>query len=106
MPFQHFDHIAASEPVPGFHGRFVHSDTMTLAYWHIDEGATLPSHEHPHEQICWVLEGELELTVGNKRQTMGPGSVAEIAPHVPHAGRAKTACRVVDVFHPVREDYQ
>lgn len=38
------------EPAPGFKGRFVHSDHVTLAYWNIAAGAALPQHAHMHEQ--------------------------------------------------------
>ena len=37
------------EPMQGFHGRFVHSATMTHAYWRIDQGAQLPEHSHPQK---------------------------------------------------------
>jgi hypothetical protein len=29
-----------------------------------------------------------------------------LAPNVVHSGKAVTDCRVVDVFHPVREDFR
>ena len=25
---------------------------------------------------------------------------------IPHSGHARTACRIIDVFHPIREDYR
>ena len=45
MPNEIFE-WAKIEPrtvIAGFHGRFVHSDTMTFALWQIDAGATCPS---------------------------------------------------------------
>ena len=94
------------EIVPGFHGRFVHSDTMTFTYWRIDAGATIPAHSHPHEQVVNMLEGELELIAGGVARTLKPGDVFTIAGHVVHSARGITACRVLDVFSPVREDYR
>ncbi|NOY99054.1 MAG: cupin domain-containing protein, partial [Chloroflexi bacterium] len=35
-----------------------------------------------------------------------PGAVAVIPPDVPHAGRAVTDCRIIDVFYPTREEYK
>lgn len=35
-----------------------------------------------------------------------PGMVAFIPGAVPHSARALTACEVLDVWHPVREDYR
>jgi quercetin dioxygenase-like cupin family protein len=92
--------------IPGFHGRFVHSATMTFALWEIDAGATLPEHSHHHEQVVHLYEGEFELTVEGKPVLATPGTVFSIPPNARHSGRALTACRILDVFYPVREDYR
>jgi quercetin dioxygenase-like cupin family protein len=105
MYFRRLEEIEEKEPVPGFHVRFVHSGSMTLAYWKVDAGAALPEHSHPHEQVYTLLEGRFELTVGGETRATEPGEVAVIPPGVPHGGRALTDCRIIDVFHPVREDY-
>ena len=51
-----------------------------------------------------VLEGELELTVGTDTKVMAAGSVAVIPPDVPHSGIARSCCRVMDIYHPPRDD--
>ena len=98
--------LPVKEPVAGFRGRFVNTPTMTLAYWKIKEGATLPEHAHPHEQVLNVIRGTLELTIGGAVHQLHAGMVYAIPGDVPHAARAVTDCYVIDVFHPVREDYQ
>ncbi len=72
----------------------------------VDEGATFPEHQHPHEQIVTVLEGELELVVQGVAHRLTPGQVFVIPPGAPHSGRGVTACRVHDAFAPVRDDYK
>jgi quercetin dioxygenase-like cupin family protein len=94
------------EVFPGFHGRFVHSDNMTFAWWTIDEGAEVPSHNHPHEQVVNMLEGELALTVGGVEHVLHAGDVMAIASGMEHSARALAPSRVLDVFSPVREDYR
>ena len=101
-----WENVPEREPVPGFRGRFVHTDGMTLAMWTASAGAELPLHDHPHEMVVNVLEGELELTVDGERQTARAGRVVVIPGGVPHQARAVTDCRILDVFHPVREDYR
>ncbi len=98
--------IPAKEVFPGFVGQFVHSATMTFAYWNIEKGSGLPEHSHVHEQVVNMLEGEFELTVEGKPHRLLPGMVYTIPSQVKHAGRAITDCRILDVFSPVREDYQ
>lgn len=104
MSFLHFENIGEKELVPGFKGRFVHSDSMTIGSWNVSEGAVMPEHAHPHEQIFTLLEGKFELTIRGESKVQNPGAVAVIPSNVPHSGRAITPCRVIDVFCPVRED--
>ena len=84
---------------------FIHSANMTFALWDIDAGASLPEHAHPHEQVVYLLEGELSLTVAGINKVMKTGSVAVIPSNARHFGKAVTVCRVLDVFYPLREDY-
>ncbi len=106
MPFIDLDPIETKEIVPGYRAAFVHSDTMTLAYWTIEAGAELPEHSHPHEQVSNVLEGTFELTIAGETKRLGPGTIAVIPSNADHAGTAITDCRILDVFHPVREEYK
>jgi quercetin dioxygenase-like cupin family protein/GNAT superfamily N-acetyltransferase len=103
---QTIDTLPEHEVFPGFHGRFVHSQSMTFAWWTIDAGAEVPEHVHPHEQVVNLLEGALALTVDGAEQVLAPGDVVAIPGGVRHAARALTACRVLDVFSPVRDDYR
>lgn len=92
--------------MPGFHGRLVHSDNMTFAYWTIDAGASLPEHSHMHEQVVNVITGEFELTVSGETKQLSSNEVACIPSNALHSGKAITDCYILDVFYPVREDYR
>ena len=91
--------------VPGFRARFIHSANMTFALWDIDAGASLPEHAHSHEQVGHLLEGEFILTIAGESNVMKTGSVAVVPSNARHSGKAVTACRILDVFYPPREDY-
>jgi quercetin dioxygenase-like cupin family protein len=97
--------LAPREIVPGYKARFVHSEHLTLAYWTIEAGAELPSHNHPHEQIANLLEGEFDLTLDGTVHRLTVGEVLVIPSSAEHSGIARTDCRILDVFHPRREDY-
>jgi quercetin dioxygenase-like cupin family protein len=88
------------------HGRFIHSERMTFALWRIEEGAKLPLHSHPHEQVVHVRSGELELVVDGTRHLLVEGTVLVIPASAPHEGRAITEVMVMDTFAPVRDDYR
>ena len=106
MVFQNLNAIQEREIVPGYRAKFIHGDNLTLAYWDVDPGAALPEHSHLHEQIANVLEGKFELTVDGEARILEPGQVAVIPSYIPHSGKAITHCRLLDVFHPTRDDYR
>ncbi len=106
MLFHNLNDMDSREMVPGFHARMVHADHMTFSVWNVEAEALLPEHSHPHEQISTVLQGTFELTVGGNTKTLQPSMVVVIPSDVPHSGRALTPCKMLDVFHPVREDFR
>ena len=79
---------------------------MTIAHWHFEPGTDLPEHSHPHDQITNIIEGEFELTVDGEREILKSGHYRVISPNAVHSGRSITACRIIDVFSPVRDDYR
>lgn len=106
MPFVELDQIEQREILPGCVARFVHSDSMTISYWNLQPGAVLPKHSHPHEQITTLIEGEMEMTLDGEVRELRPGMVVVIPSGGEHSVVARTACYVVDVFYPIREDYR
>ena len=100
------ENIKEVEIAQGFKGKFLHSNSFTIAYWEISKDAILKEHKHIHEQITHVTEGILELTVNNTTHILEAGSVVIIPPNIPHSGKAITNCKVTDTFCPVREDFK
>jgi quercetin dioxygenase-like cupin family protein len=101
-----FDQLPAKELFPGFVGRFVHGQQSTLAFWEIRGGCSIPNHQHPHEQITHILEGTLEMKIGNEEFIFSAGSVHVIPPNTAHSAIAITNCKVLDAFSPARDDYR
>ena len=66
----------------------------------------MPEHRHINEQITYIIEGQLDMTIGGKFCPLTAGMYYVIPSNVPHSAFAKTHCKVIDVFHPVREDYK
>jgi len=98
--------VESKEIIPGFVGRFIHSQSMTMAYWKIEKDASLPDHSHFHEQVVNMLVGEFELTLDGIPHLLKPGDVLVIPSNVPHRGKAITECEILDVFSPSRDDYR
>ena len=98
--------IPSKEIMPGYHGKLVHSESMTWVFWDVEEGATVPEHHHVNEQIMHVVEGRFEFTLGGETATYQPGDVVIIPSNVPHSGKALTTCKLMDIFNPVRSEYK
>lgn len=108
MPaFQVLGSVPAREIFDGaIRGHYAHLAGMTVGEVNLDAGTVVPMHAHPHEQVTYVMEGQFEFTVGDETTILEPGTVALIPGGATHGGRTITACRVIDVFSPAREDYR
>ena len=87
-------------------GHYAHLERTTFGEVHLRAGTTVPIHQHPHEQVTYVLSGRFEFTVGNETRILEPGMAALIPGNTPHGGRTLTEVKVIDLFAPVREDYR
>lgn len=106
MSFVDLNSAEEKEIWPGIIGKFIHSESMTVAFVNIDAGIELPEHAHVHEQVLNVLEGEMELTVEGKTTVLSSGNSMILASNVPHSGKTISKCKIIDVFSPVREDFK
>lgn len=91
---------------PGLTGYYAHGERLTLGLVDIKAGSDLPQHQHPHEQITYILEGQLNMTIGGELHVLTAGMFYVIPSNVWHGAVAITDCKVMDVFNPVREDYR
>ena len=106
MNFVNLNDLPVKEVVPGFRGKFIHSQNITLAHWTISAGAELPNHDHPHEQITTLIKGDFEFTLADEVKRISAGESVVIPSNISHKGKAITDCYAIDVFYPVREDYK
>jgi len=98
--------LKSKEVVPGITGYYAHGDKHTFGYVEIKKGSVVPEHRHVHEQITYVIEGQLNMTIGGEFCPLMPGMYHIIPSNMPHGAVAITDCKVIDTFSPVREDYQ
>jgi quercetin dioxygenase-like cupin family protein len=81
------------------------SREVMLTEHELDKGAILPEHQHPHQQLVYLLAGELLLDIDGKQFLMSEGDSIVIPSDAPHKATANQKCRVLDIFAPAREDY-
>ena len=48
-------------------------------------GTAQPPHSHPHTQVDYLLEGEIDMQVGDEVRRMHAGDIVQVPGNVPHA---------------------
>lgn len=103
------ERLADAPPHPlaaGVTMRPLFGDAAMLNLLEFEPGAQVPPHDHSHEQLGYVIDGELVLTIDGVEHRLGPGAAYAIPGGVEHAASSEGRCLVLDVFQPVREDYR
>jgi quercetin dioxygenase-like cupin family protein len=103
---ENIKNINPKEVVPGITGYYAHGDKQTFGYVEIKAGTVLGEHHHIHEQITYIIEGQLNMVIGGDPCHLTAGMYHIIPSDMPHSAVAVTDCKLIDAFSPVREDYK
>ena len=91
----------------GVTARAITGSRMTLAIVDLEPGAAVTEHHHDNEQLGFILQGSMVFTIGGERRELRAGDTYEIPSNVPHDAIAGSdGCTAVDVFAPVRADWE
>ena len=105
MPKNHdINKVPEREVLPGCFAKIFHSEAMTVVYWRLLAGTTVPRHSHPAEQITHLLDGEMDLTIGDEVHQLTSGKIVRIQSDIPHSVITSTECKIIDTFAPARSD--
>jgi len=95
------------EMVPGVWRRtLAWGERLMVVQTTLEEGAVVPSHRHPHEQITYIVEGKLSMDVEGRTYVLGAGDSLLFPSDVEHGATALRRTLVVDTFSPPREEYK
>lgn len=97
----------AVEVEPGVHlARLAAGDRMSVQHVHVESGATVPEHDHDHEQVGYVYDGALTFVVDGEELVVTTGESYAIPSGEPHAARndGDDSAAAIDVFSPPRPD--
>jgi quercetin dioxygenase-like cupin family protein len=101
-----FEDIVSSNPEPGLTRRVgAYNDKLFLAEHHMTKGWSGTSHNHPHDQLVYIVRGHLLVRIGEHAFEMRSGESFVVRGGVEHRATALEESHVVDVFTPCRYDY-
>lgn len=63
-------------------------------------------HQHLHEQLGMILEGEIEITINDTKKLCKEGDLYHIPSNVKHGFKVKSenSAKILDVFSPPKEE--
>ena len=95
---------------PGLRRKLIHTENLMLVVVEFTNGPAErpdPFHDHPHEQVSYIAEGELILFIkGAGEQKLQKGDLFSIPSGIPHTVQTLTpVVRIIDSFTPIREEF-
>ena len=103
-------HRSSATPVemlPGVVRRtLTEGERMMLIEVTLEQGAVVPLHTHPHEQIGYLASGRLLWELGDERRELSAGDSWLVPSNVPHQVTALEPSVAIDIFSPPREEYR
>ena len=110
MATQKYSETPAEKIAEGAERRIGHLENLMIVTIDFDDGPTSepdPPHSHPHEQVCYLAEGEIIFILdGNEGTKLEAGDVFLVPSGIPHTIQRLTKhVRLVDCFTPLREDF-
>ena len=107
MDFFRMEDLPGVEMLPGVVRRAVWLEGVMVTFFEFEPQTIVPAHEHPHEQISFVIQGAMEFTLGQETRRLEAGDGVCVPPNVRHSARILNERTVVlDAWHPPREDYK
>jgi len=106
MPFYDLTSVTSENVAPGIRVKNIYLKSTMMSVVDYDEGAVVPPHRHLHEQICYVVEGEIEATVEGETYRVTEGNAFAVASNLLHSSRALKKSRVICSSSPVMKPYR
>lgn len=82
-----------------------YDDQMMVVKVAFEAGGIGAMHSHPHTQASYVASGKFDITIDGKTKTLQVGDVYFVPSDLVHGAICLEAGELIDVFHPLREDF-
>jgi quercetin dioxygenase-like cupin family protein len=105
-PFGTFEGVEAFEFVPGVHLHAAGGEQVLMCRVTYQPGKQVPRHRHEHtEQVMYILEGEVTMTVEAKTRTLRAGETAVINRGLEHELYSEPGVTFIEALAPVPLDH-
>jgi len=85
--------------------KVVHGEHMTATRYRFSGGGTFPNHEHPQEQMTFLIDGSITFHLEGNSHALIPGDLIVIPAQVAHSALAgANGAEVLSMVSPPRSD--
>jgi len=105
-PFRSWDGRDAFEIHPGVRLHAIGGEQVLLCRVTYAPGTTVSRHAHEHtEQLMAIVEGEVEMTIGDETRTLRPGDVVVVNRGLEHELHSPGGVTFFEALAPVPLDH-
>ncbi len=93
--------------LPGLTRRtLAQTESIMLCEFTFEAHVEVPIHNHPHQQVGYLVEGRVEMTIDGKKFEIKKGDSYAAQANIPHGALTLEPSIIIDAFYPQREDYK
>lgn len=86
--------------------RAIGGEQVLLCHVMYEPGTMVRRHSHETaEQVMWIIEGDVTMTVGDETKRLGPGDVVVVNPCVAHELHSEKGLTFIEALAPVLRDH-
>jgi quercetin dioxygenase-like cupin family protein len=94
------------EIFPGVSLHAIGGEQVLLCHVFYEPGTNVARHSHPTaEQVMWIVEGDVTMTVEGETKTLGPGDVVVVNPGIEHELYSEGGLTFIEALAPVLRDH-
>ena len=104
--FRTWNGVDRWEIFPGVSLHAVGGEHVLLCHVRYEPGTRVARHSHPTaEQVMWIVEGDVTMTVGDETRVLGAGDVVVVNRGVEHELHSDGGLTFVEALAPVLRDH-
>ena len=105
-PFRTWTDVPPFQIFPTVKLHAIGGDQVLLCRVEYEPGTTVPRHRHEDtEQLMVIVEGDVTMTIGDERKTLGPGDVAVVNRGIEHELHSQGGLVFFEALAPVPLDH-
>ncbi len=104
--FRTWNGVDRWEIFPGVSLHAIGGEQVLLCHVTYEPGTMVARHSHPEaEQVMWIVDGSLTMTVGDETKRLGPGDVVVVNAGVEHELYSENGLTFIEALAPVLRDH-